>query len=164
MPRTVQGCAEALASGATTSRALVEDCLTKISDPQGEGVRAFISVATEAARASADAHDALRKAGRAPSPYAGIPFAVKDLYDVAGEVSMAGSRALADAAPAERHAPTIARMLAAGFIPVGRTNMTEFAYSGIGANPHYGTPLSPWDRASAASSSVTVGDCPQVTT
>ena len=149
MLRTVQGCAEALASGATTSRALVEDSLAKIADPAGEGARAFISVATEAARASADAHDALRRAGRAPSPYAGIPFAVKDLYDIAGEVTMAGSRALADAAPAKTHAPTIARMLAAGFIPVGRTNMTEFAYSGIGANPHYGTPLSPWDRPAA---------------
>ena len=149
MLRTVQGCAEGLAIGAVTSRALVEEGLAKIADPAGEGARAFISVSAEAARASADAHDALRRAGRSPSPYAGIPFAVKDLYDVAGEVSMAGSRALADAAPAKIHAPTIARMLAAGFIPVGRTNMTEFAYSGIGANPHYGTPLSPWDRASA---------------
>ena len=146
---TVQGCAEALASGATTARALVENCLAAIADPAGEGARTFISVSAEAARTAADAHDALRRAGRAPSPYAGIPFAVKDLFDVAGEVTMAGSRALADAAPARAHAPTIARMLAAGFIPVGRTNMTEFAYSGIGANPHYGTPLSPWDRASA---------------
>lgn len=149
MLRTVQGCAEALASGATTSRALVEDCLATIADPAGEGARAFISVSAEAARASADAHDALRRAGRQPSPYAGIPFAVKDLFDIAGDVTTAGSRALADAAPAKTHAPTIARMLAAGFIPIGRTNMTEFAYSGIGANPHYGTPLSPWDRASA---------------
>ncbi|KRE00409.1 amidase [Bosea sp. Root381] len=148
MLRTVQDCAQDLAKGAVTSRALVEDCLAKIVDPAGEGARAFISVSAEAARASADAHDALRRAGRAPSPYAGIPFAVKDLFDVAGERSMAGSRALADAAPAKANAPTIARMLAAGFIPLGRTNMTEFAYSGIGANPHYGTPLSPWDRAS----------------
>lgn len=148
MLRTVQGCAEDLATGAVTSRALVEESLSRIGDPAGEGARAFISVSAEAARASADAHDALRRAGRAPSPYAGIPFAVKDLYDVAGERSMAGSVALADSAPAKVHAPTIARMLAAGFIPVGRTNMTEFAYSGIGANPHYGTPLSPWDRAS----------------
>lgn len=149
MLRTVQGCAEDLATGAVTSRALVEESLSRIADPAGEGARAFISVSAEAARASADAHDALRRAGRAPSPYAGIPFAVKDLYDVAGERSMAGSVALADSAPAKAHAPAIARMLAAGFIPVGRTNMTEFAYSGIGANPHYGTPLSPWDRASA---------------
>lgn len=149
MLATLQGCAEDLATGAVTSRALVEGCLARIADPAGEGARAFISVSAESARASADAHDALRRAGRAPSPYAGIPFAVKDLYDVAGERSMAGSRALADAAPASAHAPTIARMLAAGFIPLGRTNMTEFAYSGIGANPHYGTPLSPWDRVSA---------------
>ena len=149
MLRTVQGCADDLASGAVTSRALIEECLAAIADPAGEGARAFILVSAEVARASADAHDALRRAGRAPSPYAGIPFAVKDLYDVSGEVSTAGSRALADAAPAQAHAPTIARMLAAGFIPLGRTNMTEFAYSGIGANPHYGTPLSPWDRASA---------------
>ena len=132
-----------------TSRTLVEESLARITDPAGEGARAFISVSTDSARAAADAHDALRRAGRAPSPYAGIPFAVKDLFDVAGERSMAGSRALADAAPAKAHAPTIARMLAAGFIPIGRTNMTEFAYSGIGVNPHYGTPLSPWDRASA---------------
>lgn len=149
MLRTVQGCAEALASGAITARALVENCLAAIADPAGEGARTFISVSAEAARTAADAHDALRRAGRAPSPYAGIPFAVKDLFDVAGEVTMAGSRALARSTPAKAHAPTIARMLAAGFIPVGRTNMTEFAYSGIGANPHYGTPLNPWDRAAA---------------
>lgn len=146
--RALQHCAEALASGAITSRDLVEECLARIADPAGEGARAFISVAAESARAAADAHDALRRAGRAPGPFAGIPFAVKDLYDVAGERTMAGSRALADSAPAKAHAPSIARMLAAGFIPLGRTNMTEFAYSGIGANPHYGTPLNPWDRAS----------------
>lgn len=148
MLRTVQGCAEELATGAVTSRALVEECLARIADPAGEGARAFLSVSAEAARASADAHDALRRVGRALSPYAGIPFAVKDLFDVAGERSMAGSRALADATPAKAHAPTIQRMLSSGFIPIGRTNMTEFAYSGIGANPHYGTPLSPWDRVS----------------
>jgi aspartyl-tRNA(Asn)/glutamyl-tRNA(Gln) amidotransferase subunit A len=146
--KTILDCAQALASGATTARKLVEDCLERIADPAGEGARAFVSVSADAARAAADAHDGLRKAGRAPSAFAGIPFAVKDLFDVAGERSMAGSKALADAAPAKAHAPTIARMLAAGFVPVGRTNMTEFAYSGIGANPHYGTPTSPWDRAS----------------
>lgn len=163
--RTVQSSAQAMANGTLTARSLVEECLEKIADPAGEGARAFISVSAEAARTSADAHDALRRAGRAASPYAGIPFGVKDLYDVAGETSMAGSRALAGSAPTTRHAPTIARMLAAGFIPVGRTNMTEFAYSGIGANPHYGTPLSPWDRAgrripggSSSGSGVAVAD------
>ncbi len=80
-------------------------------------------------------------------PFAGIPISVKDLFDVAGEVTAAGSVVLADAPPARAHAPVIARMLAAGFVPVGRTNMTEFAFSGLGLNPHHGTPASPWDRA-----------------
>ena len=85
--------------------------------------------------------------GRAPSRYAGIPVSLKDLFDIAGEPTPAGSRVLADAPPATAHAPVVQRMLAAGFVPVGRTNMTEFAFSGLGINPHYGTPRSPWDRA-----------------
>ena len=116
----------------------------------GEGSRAFIKVHAEQARAMADAMDTLRRAGRAPSRYAGIPVSLKDLFDIAGEPTPAGSRVLADAPPATAHAPVVQRMLAAGFVPVGRTNMTEFAFSGLGINPHYGTPLSPWDRASAA--------------
>ena len=139
--------AAALDSGRTTSRALVEDCLARIADPAGEGARTFITVQAEAARAQADATDALRRHGRAAGPYAGIPVSLKDLLDVAGEVSTAGSVVLADEPPATAHAPVVARMLAAGFVPVGRTNMTEFAFSGLGINPHYGTPASPWDRA-----------------
>ncbi|HEX4260455.1 MAG TPA: amidase [Acetobacteraceae bacterium] len=146
---TLEAAADALASGATTTRALVEDCLGRIADPAGEGGRAFIRVNAEAARAQADAIDALRRAGRAPSRYAGIPVSLKDLLDVAGEVSAAGSRALADASPAAANAPVVARLLAAGFVPVGRTNMTEFAYSGLGLNPHHGTPRAPWDRQGA---------------
>ncbi len=84
--------------------------------------------------------------GRAPGPLAGIPISVKDLFDVAGERTAAGSRVLAEAKPATRHATVIERCLAAGLIPVGRTNMTEFAFSGIGINPHFGTPTSPWKR------------------
>jgi aspartyl-tRNA(Asn)/glutamyl-tRNA(Gln) amidotransferase subunit A len=91
--------------------------------------------------------DTLRRAGRAPSRYAGIPISLKDLFDIAGEPTPAGSRALADAPPAAAHAPVVQRMLAAGFVPLGRTNMTEFAFSGLGINPHYGTPRAPWDRA-----------------
>lgn len=146
--RTLLECALELEQGTLTARTLVEECLAKISDPAGEGARAFLSVSAETARASADAQDALRRVGRHHGRFAGIPIAVKDLYDVAGEVTRAGSRVLADAAPASAHAPTITRMLAAGFTLLGRTNMTEFAYSGIGTNPHYGTPLNPWDRAS----------------
>src|SRR6202034_812808 len=97
----------------------------------------------------ADAMDTLRRAGRAPSRYAGIPVGLKDLFDLAGEPTPAGSRALADAPAATANAPVVQRMLAAGFVPMGRTNMTEFAFSGLGINPHYGTPLAPWDRAAA---------------
>ncbi len=145
--RTIADHAQALADGRTTSRALVEECLARIAGPDGEGARAFVKVYAEPARVSADAMDALRRVGRAPGPYAGIPLSLKDLLDVAGEPTPAGSRVLADAPPAGAHAPVVARLLAAGFMPVGRTNMTEFAYSGLGINPHYGTPLSPWDRA-----------------
>ncbi|HEY1935036.1 MAG TPA: amidase [Acetobacteraceae bacterium] len=145
--RTLEHTAQALADGRTTSRALVEECLARIADPAGEGARAFIKVHADSARAMADAMDALRRAGRAPGRYAGIPVCLKDLFDIAGEPTPAGSRALADAPPATDHAPVVRRMLAAGFVPVGRTTMTEFAFSGLGINPHYGTPLSPWDRA-----------------
>jgi aspartyl-tRNA(Asn)/glutamyl-tRNA(Gln) amidotransferase subunit A len=145
--RTIEEHATALADGTTTSRALVEASLARIADPEGEGTRAFTVVHAEAARAMADAADALRRAGRAPSRYAGIPFGVKDLFDIAGETTRAGSRALDGAPPATSAAPAVARMVAAGFVPVGRTNMTEFAFSGLGINPHYGTPTAPWDRA-----------------
>src|SRR5271166_1746299 len=95
----------------------------------------------------ADAMDALRRVRREPSRYAGIPVSLKDLFDIAGEATPAGSRVLADAPPATAHALVVQRMLAARFVPVGRTNMTEFAFSGLGINPHYGTPCCPWDRA-----------------
>jgi aspartyl-tRNA(Asn)/glutamyl-tRNA(Gln) amidotransferase subunit A len=145
--QTIEQCTEALAAGTTTSRALIEACLARITDPNGEGSRAFIKVHAEHARAMADAIDALRRVGRAPSRYAGIPVSLKDLFDIAGEPTPAGSRVLADAPPAKANAPVVQRMLAAGFVPIGRTNMTEFAFSGLGINPHYGTPRSPWDRA-----------------
>ena len=146
--RRIDELAQALAEGTTTSRELIEDSLARIQDPDGEGARAFIKVHVAEARTMADAADSLRRANRAPGPYAGIPIALKDLFDIAGEPTPAGSAVLADAPDARANAPVVARMLAAGFIPVGRTNMTEFAFSGLGINPHYGTPSSPWDRTS----------------
>jgi len=91
--------------------------------------------------------DGLRKAKAAPSRYAGIPISIKDLFDIKGQVTRAGSRALDDSPPAEQDAATVARLRKAGFVVIGRTNMTEFAYSGIGINPHYGTPKSVWNRS-----------------
>lgn len=145
---TVRGAVVALTSGATTARALVEASLERIEDPGGEGSRAFITVNAEEARATADAYDQLRAQGAAVPPFAGVPVAIKDLADVAGQVTTAGSVVLADHPPAQADAPAVARLRGAGFIPMGRTNMTEFAYSGLGLNAHYDTPCGPWDRAS----------------
>ena len=143
---TLAQLADDLAAGATSARKLVEECLARIADPAGEGERTFIHVDKAAAIAAADAMDHLRKANAAPSRFAGIPVSIKDLFDIKGQVTRAGSRALEDSAAAEADAPVVARLRRAGFVVIGRTNMTEFAYSGIGINPHYGTPKSAWNR------------------
>ncbi len=144
---TLLDLAAGLEAGTLTSRALVEGCLAAIDSPDGEGARVYLKPMHETARAAADAMDALRRAGRAPTPFAGIPFSAKDLCDIAGQPTPAGSKVLIDAAKAGADAPVVARMIAAGFVLMGRTNMTEFAFSGLGINPHWGTPASPWDRA-----------------
>src|SRR6201987_2260202 len=144
---TIASLADDLEAGRTSAPKLVEECLAKIADPNGEGRRTFIHVDKDAALEAADAMDALRKARAAPSPYAGIPVSIKDLFDIRGQVTRAGSRALEDSAPAEADAPVVARLRQAGFIVIGRTNMTEFAFSGIGINPHYGTPKGAWKRS-----------------
>jgi aspartyl-tRNA(Asn)/glutamyl-tRNA(Gln) amidotransferase subunit A len=128
------------------SRGLVEQCLARIGDRSGEGERVFLKVHGPEALAAADFYDRLRARGGAPLPFAGIPVSIKDLFDIAGDVTTAGARALNDAQAAASDAPCVARLRAAGFIPIGRTNMTEFAFSGLGINPHYGTPLNPYDR------------------
>jgi len=143
---TLDGLASELREGKTSSRQLVEQALAKISDPAGEGPKAFIKVDAEGALAAADYQDLLRRQDRQPSPFAGIPISVKDLFDLAGEVTTAGSKVLKDAAPALADAPAIAALKSAGLVVLGRTNMTEFAYSGVGLNPHYGTPRAAFDR------------------
>ncbi len=144
--RTLASLAADLRTGATTSRALVEDCLERIADPGGEGRRVFIKVYADAARAEADRQDSARRHGTPPSAFAGIPLSVKDLFDVEGDVTAAGSKVLRDRPPARSDAVVVARLRAAGFVILGRTNMTEFAYSGLGLNPHYGAPANPFDR------------------
>ena len=144
---TIASLADDLEAGRTSARKLVEDCLARIADPDGEGQRTFIHVDKHAALEAADAMDALRRANAAPSRFAGIPVSIKDLFDIKGQVTRAGSRALEDSAPADADAPVVARLRQAGFIVIGRTNMTEFAFSGIGINPHYGTPKGAWKRS-----------------
>jgi aspartyl-tRNA(Asn)/glutamyl-tRNA(Gln) amidotransferase subunit A len=146
MFKPLRALAHDLDKGAVTAVALVETALTRIEDPQGEGARAFIALDGAAALEQAAFYDRQRKAGLAVPAYAGIPIGVKDLFDLKGQVTRAGSAILATAAPAEADAPAIERLKAQGFIAVGRNNMTEFAYSGVGLNPHYGTPRSPFDR------------------
>src|ERR1700728_819994 len=143
---TLTALAADLESGRTNARKLVDECLAKISDKSGEGARAFVHVDVEAAIEAAKAMDRLREVKAAPSVFAGIPISIKDLFDIKGQVTRAGSRALDDSPPAESDAPVVSRLRRAGFILIGRTNMTEFAYSGIGINPHYGTPKSAWQR------------------
>ena len=144
---TLAALADDLASGRSSARKLVDQCLARIADPSGEGARTFIHVDAEAAIEAAEAMDRLREVKAAPSAYAGIPVSIKDLFDIKGQVTRAGSRALDDSPPAEVDAPVVARLRRAGFVVIGRTNMTEFAYSGIGINPHYGTPKSAWQRS-----------------
>ncbi|GCD75694.1 amidase [Acetobacter pasteurianus NBRC 3299] len=138
--------AQALADGRTTARKLVENALANIADLHGEGAHTFMSVHAIAARQQADIMDRLRSQGQAPSPLAGLPISVKDLFDEAGSITKAGSMVLADALPASTDAPAIGNLKQAGLISVGRTTMTEFAFSGIGINPHFGTPANPWRR------------------
>ncbi|MDF2097171.1 amidase [Aquibaculum arenosum] len=138
---------ERLKRGEISARALAEEALERFADPQGEGARAFVSLDRDKVLAQAETADTLRAAGAAAGPLAGIPISIKDLFDVAGEVTRAGSQALDNAPPAQQDAPAIARLRAAGAVLVGRTNMTEFAYSGLGLNPHYGTPGNPVDRS-----------------
>ena len=160
---TVLTLAADLAAGRNSSRALVEAALERIADPAGEGARSFVKVYADEARAAAEAQDRLRAAGYVASPLAGLPVSIKDLFDVAGDVTLAGSKALDDRPPATHDAPVIARLRAAGAVLVGRTNMTEFAFSGVGINPHYGTPGNPHDRrlipgGSSSGAAVSVGD------
>lgn len=124
----------------------VETCLSNIGSSDGEGARTFTKVYDDAAREHADRLDAAKAAIGEELPLAGLPISIKDLFDIAGEPTLAGSRVLKSAAPALRHAEIVQRLQKAGAIIVGKTNMTEFAFSGLGLNPHYGTPASPWQR------------------
>jgi amidase/aspartyl-tRNA(Asn)/glutamyl-tRNA(Gln) amidotransferase subunit A len=95
------------------------------------------------AAAAADAVDRQFSAGAPLSPLAGLAVSIKDLFDVRGAITTAGSVVLADTPPADADCTAVARLRAAGAALAGHTNMTEFAYSGVGINPHHGTPPNP---------------------
>jgi aspartyl-tRNA(Asn)/glutamyl-tRNA(Gln) amidotransferase subunit A len=144
--KTIASCLEELREAKTWSQALVDEALARSHDPAGEGARVFVSLLDEAARALARASDASRQAGLERSAIEGMPVTVKDLLDVKGETTRAGSPALRDQPRAAENSAVVRRLLAAGAVIVGRTTMTEFAYSGLGINPFYGTPRNVWDR------------------
>jgi aspartyl-tRNA(Asn)/glutamyl-tRNA(Gln) amidotransferase subunit A len=128
-------------------RERTEQALARIADPKGEGARACLTVYAETARAAADAADARAKAGISLGVLDGAIVSIKDLFDVAGEPTRAGSKILKNAPSAKADAPVVRRLRAAGAVIVAKTNMSEFAFSGVGMNPHYGTPGNPADRA-----------------
>ncbi|MCS3505904.1 amidase [Achromobacter sp. JUb104] len=136
----------ALSEGRTTSVALTELALARAQDAAGEGARVFTKLYAESALAQARASDTLRAAGIVRSAVEGLPISIKDLFDIEGETTMAGSVAREGEPAADANAEVVQRLIAAGAVIIGRTNMTEFAYSGLGINPHYGTPLNPYDR------------------
>jgi aspartyl-tRNA(Asn)/glutamyl-tRNA(Gln) amidotransferase subunit A len=144
---TIADAAAALSSEAASAKSLVETAIARMDDPSGEGKRTLIRRNDDRARGLASASDAIRAAGHSRSPIEGLPISVKDLFDLKGETTLAGSIALKGAAPAARDAAVIRRLIAAGAVITGTTNMSEFAFSGLGLNPHYDTPRNPFDRA-----------------
>ena len=142
----------------TSSRDRLEQSLSRIADPKGEGARACLTVYADTARAAADAADVRAKAGQSLGSLDGAIVSIKDLFDVKGEVTRAGSRVVAEeGTPATVDAPVVARLRAAGAVIAAKTNMSEFAFSGVGANPHYGTPGNPSDRSRVPGGSTSGG-------
>ena len=123
-----------------------EAALSAASDINGEGKRVFLSLYAEQALSTSQQAGARWLAGKPKSAIDGLPVSIKDLFDVANEATTAGSNLLASAQPAQQNATIVNRLIQAGAAIVGKTNMTEFAYSGLGINPHYGTPANPWRR------------------
>lgn len=124
-----------------------ERALAAIEAAGDEGRRIFTRIYTQAALDAARAADARADRGISLGPLDGRIVSIKDLLDVAGEPTLAGSAALRGAPPATQDATVVQRLRAAGCVVIGKTNMTEFAFSGIGINPHYGTPGNAHDAA-----------------
>ena len=140
---TIDQLNQRLARGETSREALVSGALEAAAQPAAKNV--FTKLYPEAALAAARAADAAQKAGVVQPALAGLPVSIKDLYGVAGETTMAGSIVCQGEPPQKQDAPVVTRLRGAGAAIVGKTNMTEFAFSGIGINPHYGTPVNPSD-------------------
>lgn len=153
MTRSALEMAAAVRRGHVTARDVIEQCLTLLSAPNGDPLVAITRLLPERARAEADAVDAAIAAGRDPGALAGVPYGVKDLFDVAGLPTTAGSTIYADAPPARTDAEAVARLKAAGAVLVATLNMDEFAYGFATINALHGTTRNPHDPARLAGGS-----------
>jgi len=144
--------ARAVRAGSTTARAQVDDALAQIAAHDAR-LNAFTAVFAERARASAERVDAIVAAGGDPGPLAGVPFAAKNLFDVAGVVTRAGAKVTDGDPPAARDADLVASLEAAGAVLVGVTNMDEFAYGFVTENAHDGPTHNPHDATRIAGGS-----------
>ncbi|MER8463721.1 amidase [Mesorhizobium sp. M1396] len=140
----------------------LEIILARLAARAGEE-RVFTKLYAEAARAAADASDARKRAGVTLGPLDGTIVSIKDLFDIAGEATTAGSLMLKTAAPALRDAAIVGRLRQAGAVIIGKTNMTEFAFTAIGDNQHFGTPGNAVDASripggSSSGAGVSVGE------
>jgi 1-carboxybiuret hydrolase len=138
--------AAAVAAGRTTVAAIIKDALARIVE-RDKALNAFTAVTRERALAKARALDKALAQGQTPGPLAGVPFAVKNLFDVTGLPTLAGSKINRDRPPATADATLIKRLEAAGAVLVGVLNMGEFAYDFTGENVHYGPSRNPHDVA-----------------
>lgn len=127
---------QAIQQGLQTPIQVVEACLARAQSAACESV--FLQLTPDSLRATAT------QAGIHNSPLAGLPVSIKDLFDVQGQVTAAGSIVLAHAPAARHDSAAVARLRQAGAGLIGRSNMVEFAFSGVGNNPHHGTPKA-WD-------------------
>ncbi|MEM7695656.1 MAG: amidase family protein [Pseudomonadota bacterium] len=139
--------ARAYREGRTDPVAVTEACLSRIAAAQGSCI--FITVTAERARAEAAAAKARYDAGTPASPLDGVPVAWKDLFDVAGTVTTVGSELFRHGPVAEADAVAVKNLCESGLVCLGKVNLSEFAFSALGLNPHFGTPENPHDRATA---------------
>lgn len=141
---SVAGLSVLLQSGSLDAVTLAESVLDKIAGYKDQSI--FTEVLGERALIEAKAASNRIRSGRSLGLLDGIPIAWKDLFDTQGSVTKAGSVVLSDHAPAKQDAPVVKALADAGMVSVGRTNLSEFAFSGLGINPRYGTPHNPMSR------------------
>ena len=144
---TLWQASQQLLTGQISPETPTQHALRAIAAESGEGKRVYTKVYTAAAQQQAAQAGARWQQQQPRSAIDGLPISIKDLFDVAGEVTTAGSRLLSNTSPATANASMVDRLQQAGAAIVGKTNMSEFAFTGLGVNPHYGTPANPWQRA-----------------